>query len=234
MGCLIKAEKLTKVYRSSRSAGRRRTNMSFLENARRREKKTVFKDLNIEIFHQTINVVTGINGSGKSTLLYILSGMERGYTGKIYYDGVELCNRKQFEILRNQNMGIIPQNSAVIDRMTVFENMAFPLKLKSGNISEDEVLKTVSFIADQWELTDLLYEKGSSLSGGEKQRVAIARAMIADPEIVLADEPTASLDEDRIKKFIEFLCDKREKGCTFLIVTHDNRLIEIADQVIKL
>ena len=195
------------------------------------EKKVeVLKGINFHIERGEIVAVVGKSGSGKSTLLQILAGFMKPDSGSIVVNNTEIAkfNEKQSAAFRLDHFGFIFQNFQLLPAQTVFENIELPLKLKgvSRAIREKKVVELLKKVG----LTEVADHYPNELSGGQQQRVSIARAMITNPPIILADEPTGSLDsqtEQEILMLIQKL--NREENLTFIIITHDEEVASIAD-----
>ncbi len=190
-------------------------------------------DLTIE--KGEFSTITGPSGSGKTTLFNLIGVIDTPTEGEIYFDGEQLTGRpkKELTLFRRQRIGFVFQTFNLIPVLTAFENVAFPLyllKKDSAQIKERvyELLATVG-------LEGMEDRKPSALSGGQQQRVAIARALIKEPELILADEPTANLDSKTgtdIMKLMAQLNDEQE--ITFLFATHDQLVMDFAKRRIKL
>jgi putative ABC transport system ATP-binding protein len=179
--------------------------------------------------------IVGPSGSGKTTLLSMISGILRPDTGTVVVDGKEIWNLSPDEIadFRLHTIGFVFQDYHLFPRLTTVENVAIPLIIQKRNWEEAiaasmEILEVVG-------LKDRALLNPAKLSGGEQQRVAIARAIVARPDILVFDEPTASLDGTTGNKIIGFVKENilTEHRC-ILIVTHDSRIYEYADQIIML
>ena len=179
--------------------------------------------------------IVGPSGSGKTTLLSMLSGILRPNTGNVTVKGADLLskNNDQLADFRLNTIGFVFQDYHLFPRLTTAENVAIPLILKQQNWGEsiDKAKKYLEIVG--------LKDKGEilpvKLSGGEQQRVAIARAIISQPEILILDEPTASLDGDTGKMIIAFVKEKiLNKSRCILIVTHDARINEYADRILHM
>ncbi len=188
-------------------------------------------DLDIEAGEFT--VVMGPSGSGKTTLLNIIGLLDRATEGSYRLDDEELAGRdfNDMAALRNRKIGFIFQSFNLIPVLDVRENIEFPCLLRK----EDRVAlaKRVELIAEDVGLTSVLHHRPDELSGGQRQRVAIARALVTQPEIVLADEPTANLDSatsEQILQLMERL--NASRGVTFLFSTHDPRIMKRAKRVV--
>ncbi len=192
----------------------------------------VLKGINLEILKGKITVIWGPSGAGKTTLLHILGTLDRPTQGKVIWEGRDISNLKESELLklRREKIGFIFQFFHLLPDLTCYENVMLPLLIKR--------LKICDF---QGKIKKILKELGiyerkdhfpSQLSGGEQQRVCIARTLVSEPEYIFCDEPTGSLDSRNSEKIIEILLRlNREYDKTMILVTHQKELIEIADQI---
>ena len=188
-------------------------------------------DLDVEAGEFT--VVMGPSGSGKTTLLNIIGLLDRSDAGSFKLDGEELAGRdfNDMAALRNRKIGFIFQSFNLIPVLDVSENIEFPCLLRKED--RGALRKRVDLLAEEVGLTSVLKHRPDELSGGERQRVAIARALVTQPEIVLADEPTANLDSatsEQILQLMERL--NASRGVTFLFSTHDPRIMKRARRVV--
>lgn len=184
----------------------------------------VLKDLNIEL-KGGLNFIVGPSGSGKSTLLKIISGMDKGYEGQVFYKGSTLkdFNEKELNTYYYNTVGFIWQDFQLINHLSAFDNVKVVLEL--SNLSNEEKDKKVSTILKRLGIENLANKNVSKLSGGQKQRVAIARALVKDPEIIIADEPTGALDK-KSSALIMTALKKISKEKLVIVVTHDKSLID--------
>ncbi|QAT43338.1 ABC transporter ATP-binding protein [Aminipila luticellarii] len=198
-----------------------------------KNKKKVFENFNLEISRGDFVAVVGKSGVGKSTLLNILSGLDTPTSGEYYFDGekVPKTNLALAEF-RRKNIGMIVQNFALIEEWNVFENIALPLKYRK--VPKREIEKQVQEIAGKLGIQELLRKYPQTLSGGENQRVAIARAVIVKPSILIADEPTASLDSENKMNVFEILENLNEEGISIILATHDKEIYEKCKRTIPL
>ena len=178
-----------------------------------------------------IMAIVGPSGAGKTTLLQIAGTLDRPDSGEVIFDGVDLLKLKDKKLskFRNQKLGFIFQFHQLLPEFSALENVALPALIAGKK------RKTAFNEAERWlselGLSHRLKHRPSELSGGEKQRTAIARALINTPSIVLADEPTGSLDSRNRDEIKNIISDLREKyGQTFVIVTHDPEIADIADR----
>ena len=169
--------------------------------------------------------VLGRSGSGKSTLLHILGGLADPDSGEVRIDGTAVgpLNPEARARLRNRRMGFVYQFHHLLPEFTAMENVAMPLLLGAHKISEAR--ERAVDVLDAVGLSRRLDHRPSQLSGGERQRVAIARALVADPAVVLADEPTGNLDQESADQVFAVMLDlAQRRGTAFVVVTHDEDL----------
>ncbi|MBI4782719.1 MAG: ABC transporter ATP-binding protein [Oscillatoriophycideae cyanobacterium NC_groundwater_1537_Pr4_S-0.65um_50_18] len=190
------------------------------------------KDINLDVNRGDIQLLMGPSGSGKTTLLSILGGILTPSAGSVCLLGQDLTrmNRAQLAKFRLHNIGFIFQEFNLFPALTVVENVEIALDMKGikGKAARKEALH----LLDQVGLADRAHKHPRDLSGGQKQRVAIARALAGNPQIIMADEPTASLDSQSGHAVINLLRKlAKESGRTVLMVTHDPRIIDVADRV---
>ncbi|MEG0261194.1 MAG: ABC transporter ATP-binding protein [Lysinibacillus sp.] len=203
---------------------------TFMVGKKGKEKQVpVLKGLNFGVTEGEIVAIVGKSGSGKSTLLQILAGFMKPEQGSIKVNGQEIAtlNETESAAFRLRQFGFIFQNFQLMPGLTAFENIELPLKLQglSKTIRQDKVKKLMEKVG----LTSVADHYPNELSGGQQQRVSIARALITNPPILLADEPTGSLDsetEQDILLLIQSL--NKELGLTFVIITHDEEVATIA------
>ncbi|ARJ39258.1 ABC transporter ATP-binding protein [Sporosarcina sp. P21c] len=191
------------------------------------------KETNFVVERGELVAVIGPSGSGKSTFLTVAGGLQSPSEGQVIINGKELSqlNEKQRSKIRLQEIGFILQASNLVPFLTVDEQLELLNKVKRGNMSKDEQRKLYEDLG----ITKLHKNYPSDLSGGERQRVAIAKALFSKPAILLADEPTASLDSDRAFEVMELLRNETKTNQTAtIVVTHDVRLIKYVDKVYKM
>jgi lipoprotein-releasing system ATP-binding protein len=195
----------------------------------------VLKGVDLEIQQGEIVSIVGPSGAGKTTLLQILGTLDDANQGEIIIHGnnLHVMNEKQKARFRNQTIGFIFQFHQLLPEFTALENVMIPA-LIAGK-SPAKTTKKASELLEYLQLSDRLDHKPSELSGGEKQRVAVARALINDPEIILADEPSGSLDSKNKEELHKLLFDLRDRfGLTVVIVTHDKELAALSDRVVSM
>lgn len=195
----------------------------------------VLNEVSLQVPDREITAIVGPSGAGKTTLLQIAGTLDMPDRGIVEYDDTLISRLRERKLakFRNQNIGFIFQFHELLPEFSAAENVAMPALI--GGMSHRKALKKAEELLASFGLGDRLRHKPSELSGGEKQRTAIARALINDPKIVMADEPTGSLDtqnRDEIQRLISDLCS--ERGYTFLMVTHDPTLASIAHRVVTM
>jgi putative ABC transport system ATP-binding protein len=178
--------------------------------------------------------IMGPSGCGKSTLLNILGMLDSPSGGDYYFAGenVALYNEKKRSRLRKQKIGFIFQNFNLIDELTVFENVELPL-LYLNQTQKDRHEKVIQ-VLEQLEMVHRRNHFPLQLSGGQQQRVAISRAVIANPSMILADEPTGNLDSSKGEDVMNLLTTLNEKGTTIIMVTHSQRDAEFSNRIVNL
>ncbi len=196
-------------------------------------RKQVLFDINLEINPGEIVIMTGPSGSGKTTLLTLVGGLRSTQDGSMRVLERELCGATARELtLARRNNGYIFQAHNLHGSLTALQNVKMGLELHQSITSEQMVSRAISML-EQVGLGQRINYYPDDLSGGQKQRVAIARALVAEPKIVLADEPTAALDKKSGRDVVELMQHlAKEKSCTILLVTHDNRILDIADRIV--
>jgi putative ABC transport system ATP-binding protein len=194
------------------------------------------KGINLDIHKKSFVSFIGPSGSGKSTLLNLIGCLDKPTEGKVFVNNVEvaLLNRTESAAFRSKNLGFVFQNFNLIPVLTVYENIEYPLlmldhlPLKERN---DRVLRLLEKVG----MTDQKKKYPNQISGGQKQRVAVARALVTNPQLVLADEPTANLDHATAFKVINIMHEMTtEFGTTFIFSTHDPKIVGEAEIIYTL
>jgi putative ABC transport system ATP-binding protein len=198
-------------------------------------RKQILFDITTEIPQGEIVIVTGPSGSGKTTMLTLVGALRSAQEGSVRVLGQELCGAKPrtLEKVRKQ-IGFIFQQHNLLGALSAIQNVELGARV-TGRISRSELRKRAAKMLEAVGLGDRMHHHPEQLSGGQRQRVAIARALVGEPAMLLADEPTASLDKHSGRDVVErmkFLA--REHGTTILLVTHDNRILDIADRIVHL
>ncbi|MTH54490.1 ATP-binding cassette domain-containing protein [Bacillus mangrovi] len=191
----------------------------------------VLNGISLEISQGEIASIFGKSGSGKSTLLNLISGFMKPGSGRILINGEDVTSfsEKQWAAFRLQNFGFIFQNFQLIPSLSTFDNVALPLVLEGVHASQRKL--RVQEILQRVGLLEQANHFPNELSGGQQQRVSIARALILNPQIILADEPTGSLDSETEKEILNLIRElNRQQGITFFIITHDEEVAEISDK----
>ena len=193
----------------------------------------ILKDISLSINQGTLNFITGPSGSGKTTLLNLLLGLYRPVRGSIFVNNSNITELSVRQLKKyRQNIGTIFQQNNLILHRTVFENVAMPLWLQGKQ--RKEISHSVSQFLAIVGLRDFEPALPQHLSSGDQQRVAIARALIANPFLLVADEPTGNLDRNLADYVANLLRDQTQRGTTVIVVTHDETLIKSTDQVNRL
>jgi len=186
--------------------------------------KVALSGLNMDIPQGSFVYLVGESGAGKSTLLRMLYGGLRPTSGQLEVQGTSIRGASDAQVRElRQRIGIIFQGNRLLNARTVFENVAMPLRVQGWDAERllPRVRKVLSFVG----LEDRLWSYPETLSGGEQQRVAIARAMLANPPMILADEPTGNLDDDTARHVLDLLMALNKLGTTVLMATHDLHLL---------
>lgn len=194
-------------------------------------KLQVLKGVNLQVEKGEIVAILGRSGAGKTTLLQIMGTLDTPDSGKVLIDEQDVfaLNEKDLAAFRNQHIGFIFQQHQLLPEFTALENVMMPGMI--AQIAEKELRERATNLLIQLGLQDRMDHKPNELSGGEQQRVAAARAMLLQPAVILADEPSGSLDEQNKKDLHALLLEMREKyGQTIILVTHDNELAQICDR----
>lgn len=193
----------------------------------------VLNGIDISIAEREIVSIVGKSGAGKTTLLQILGTLEKPSSGKVLYDEKNVFDLNENELadFRNKNVGFVFQFHHLLPEFTALENVCIPAFI--SKISQKIAVEKAEYLLNQMGIADRLDHKPSELSGGEQQRVSVARALINDPKVILADEPSGNLDSKTAEKLHELFFKLRElNNQTFVIVTHNNKLANLADKKI--
>ena len=195
----------------------------------------VLKGVDLTVKKGEIVSIIGKSGAGKTTLLQIMGTLDQPDSGSVVIDGVDVFALKEKELadFRNRHIGFIFQFHQLLPEFTTLENVMMPAMI--ARMDEKEAEQRAVQLLTELGMAERLTHKPNQLSGGEKQRVAAARAMMMSPNVILADEPSGSLDESNKKELHKLLLQMREQyGQTIIIVTHDKELAEISDRVIEM
>lgn len=195
----------------------------------------VLKGIDLHINKGEVVSIVGPSGAGKTTLLQIIGTLDKPDAGTICIDGIDVSSlsTRKLSDFRNQHIGFVFQFHQLLPEFTALENIMIPAYIagKSNSEAKQRALELLEFMG----LSDRAHHKPAELSGGEKQRVAVARALVNKPAVILADEPSGSLDSKNKAELHQLFFDLRDKlGQTFVIVTHDEGLAAITDRTIHM
>lgn len=195
----------------------------------------VLKGIDLKVNKGEVISIVGPSGAGKTTLLQLIGTLDKPDSGSILFNGEDLCkmNSKKLATFRNQHIGFVFQFHQLLPEFTALENVTIPALIAGRNRkeAEQEALELLEMMG----LKERVNHKPSELSGGENQRVAVARALINHPDVVLADEPSGSLDSKNKEELHKLFFDLRDKfGQTFIIITHDEGLASYTDRTIRM
>ena len=209
---IIEAKKISKSYSKNQS------------------KINILKNIDFKIYKGEISVIVGPSGSGKSSLLNILGTLDLDFTGDLFIDKIKIKSSMDLSDIRKNKIGFIFQFHHLLPEFTIFENILIPQILKNKNIKHAE--KDSIEMLKLFNLYDRINHYPSEVSGGERQRVAALRAIANKPLVVVADEPTGNLDKKNSKIMLELILDLKENySQSFIIATHDEEIVSIADSV---
>ncbi len=195
----------------------------------------VLKGIDLEIGNSEVVSIVGPSGAGKTTLLQIMGTLDKADSGDVTIDGINVAklNQKKLADFRNRHIGFVFQFHQLLPEFSALENIMIPAFI--AGTKKRETKERAMELLDFMGLKDRANHKPNELSGGEKQRVAVARALINNPSLILADEPSGSLDTQNKAELHQLFFDLRDKmGQTFVIVTHDETLASITDRTIKM
>jgi putative ABC transport system ATP-binding protein len=213
---MIKTNDLTKIFRTEEV------------------ETTALNKINLDVKEGEYVAVMGPSGCGKSTLLNILGLLDNPTSGSYLFNGTEVANLKERDrtVFRKGNIGFVFQSFNLIDELNVFENVELPLIYLKMKTSERK--KKVEEALDRMKISHRAKHFPQQLSGGQQQRVAIARAVVANPRLILADEPTGNLDSKNGIEVINLLCELNKDGTTIIMVTHSERDAGYAHRIVNL
>ena len=208
--------------------------LEFSYGSGRLERK-VLKGIDLTISHGGIVIMTGPSGSGKTTFLTVIGGLRRAKHGSVMVLGEQMVGADESQMVKvRQQSGYIFQAHNLLEALTALQNVCMALELENGTSEKERQNKAVA-ILEAVGLGDHLHQMPGELSGGQRQRVSIARALVREPKIILADEPTASLDKVSGQEAVDILKKlAKERGTTILLVSHDYRILHVADRVVEL
>lgn len=195
----------------------------------------VLKGIDLRINKGEVVSIVGPSGAGKTTLLQIIGTLDKPDSGEIIIDGTDVSKlgKKKLAEFRNRHIGFVFQFHQLLPEFTALENVMIPAFISGA--SKSEAKRRAKELLDFMGLAERAGHKPNELSGGEKQRVAVARALVNNPAVILADEPSGSLDSKNKAELHQLFFDLRDKfGQTFVIVTHDESLAKITDRTIEM
>ncbi|MBU5426918.1 ABC transporter ATP-binding protein [Tissierella pigra] len=194
----------------------------------------VLKDISLTVEKGDYLTILGPSGSGKSTLMNILGCMDTSDSGIYQFNDIELnkCTNKELSWFRNQKIGFIFQKYNLIPQYTAMQNIIMPLLIRG--ITRNEAVKKADKIVSLVGLSDRIMHKPNELSGGQQQRVAIARALITEPSLLLADEPTGSLDSATGKDILALFKKLNNNGNTIIVISHNNQVAKQSKRIISI
>jgi putative ABC transport system ATP-binding protein len=195
---------------------------------------TALNKVDLEVQKGEFVAIMGPSGCGKSTLLNIIGLLDNPSGGELYFDGIEVSKfkEKQRTELRKANVGFVFQSFNLIDELTVYENVELPLLYLKVSASERK--QKVDTVLDRMKIAHRRKHFPQQLSGGQQQRVAIARAVVANPKLILADEPTGNLDSANGEEVMKLLTELNKEGTTIVMVTHSPSDAEYAHRIVQL
>lgn len=198
-------------------------------------KRQILFDINLEIYPGEIVIMTGPSGSGKTTLLSLIGGLRSVQEGSLKFLGTELFGASQNQLVHiRRKIGYIFQAHNLLGFLTARQNVQMAVELNE-TIPQSEAMAKSAAMLGAVGLQERVDYYPDNLSGGQKQRIAIARALVNHPPLVLADEPTAALDKQSGRDVVEIMQTlAKEQGTSILLVTHDNRILDIADRIVEM
>lgn len=195
----------------------------------------VLRGISVDVAESAVTAIVGPSGAGKSTLLHIMGTLDRPNSGSVLIDGVDVTSLrdKALSRLRNTALGFVFQNHRLLPEFSIVENVAMPCLV--GGLGRREAMERARLWLERLGLAERLDHRPSELSGGECQRAAVARALVNDAPLLLADEPSGSLDSENRRRMHRLFFDLRDTyGTTVVIVTHDSELAADADHVLHI
>lgn len=195
-------------------------------------KVNALKSINLTINQGEFLVLKGASGSGKSTLLNIIGIMDNANSGEVYIaeKSLKKLSDNQKSAMRKKHIGFIFQSFNLLPVLTALENVQYPLSLQGIKHTKERAMTALNRVG----LADFFHHKPNQLSGGQMQRVAIARALVTEPDIILADEPTANLDSQSAQAIMTLMTDLNKQGITFIFATHHDYVLSKASRIVEL
>jgi len=205
----------------------------------------IFDDFNLSVKEGSFLGIQGKSGAGKSTFLSLLAGLQKADSGSITIDGTEITklSEKELAAFRNQNIGYISQEQSFLENLNVIDNVRLPAYLskkipkqvrndKGAVRNDSEISERANKLLEELGISHLAKQFPADLSGGENHRVLIARALINNPQIILADEPTDSVDAERTEEIIRIFHSLARQGKIVILVSHDHAALALCDEIV--
>lgn len=191
--------------------------------------KASVRDINLSIKQGEFVILVGHSGAGKTTLMHLLIAAVKPTSGTVTYDGINIHKLRRADVPHyRQRIGVVFQDYKLLEQKTVFENLSFAMEMVGK--SNEEIYENIPTVLDLVGLVDKEDHFPHELSGGEQQRLAIARAIINEPDVLIADEPTDSLDSENVGMVIEVLRKINELGTTVILATHNQEVVKQLDK----
>ncbi len=208
------------------------TNLTKIYNKNKENQIVALDNINLTIETGDFIAIMGPSGAGKSTLLHMISSLDKFDKGEIIVDEYNLkdMNQNDYSLYRNSKIGIVLQNFALVNDLTVYENIEIPLLF--SNLNKKMRKELIIDCSRRFGIEKYLNTIVLNLSGGEKQRTAIARAVVNSPNIILADEPTGSLDSTNSKIVMDIFKQLNQENNTIIIITHDDKIASYANKIL--
>ena len=198
------------------------------------EKLHALKNVDLEIEKGEFLAIMGPSGSGKSTMIKILGLLDKEFEGVYLLNGKEIktLNDDLLSKLRNKSIGFVFQDFNLIDRLTIKENIELPMLYMGSGIKKTK--NRVNELLDKVNLKDKINKHPNQLSGGQQQRISIIRSLVNNPEIIIADEPTGTLDSKTSEEIIDIFKELNKEGITIILITHDINVANKANRIVKI
>lgn len=192
------------------------------------------REINLSVNHGEFTAIVGTSGSGKSTLMNIIGCLDQATSGEYILDktNIRQYTDSQLSFIRNRKIGFIFQGFNLISGLTALENVELPLIYRGMDRAQRHQLAVTAL--KRVSLEHRLHHRPAEMSGGQQQRVAIARALAAQPQIILADEPTGNLDPCSGKEVMDMLCELHSQGKTIVLITHDMEVASLAQRIVRI
>lgn len=198
--------------------------------------KLIFKNVNLDSKKGQIIAIKGPSGVGKSSLLNIIAGLEHSSSGTYNLDGLEMESKNKNDLtkIRSEKIGYISQFNPMVPKLTAYENICIPLLFSKKDKDEKHYKEKIRKMCEHFGVSNIIHEKISKLSGGEIQRIGIIRSMINNPSLLVADEPTGSLDDENAASVLKYFNSVKLEGLTIILATHSKLVANYCDKVYQL